>query len=157
MKHKLKNVLLIFFTVLLSVGAFMMSGCGKKKKEVAEFYDYAVQAQERLDTAAEDIYTLWYNYIYGEVDFDILYDLSIEDIKARRETVKNDYSTMATLYKKAKDNYVSEETKRVISAYNEYYEIVINVSGNFRNYSANISSCKQELDSAMRDLELSME
>ena len=56
------------------------------------------------------------------------------------------------LFKKVKDGKHSELVKDVMSAYSDYYEFVVNVSGSFNSYSAEKETLKKELASALKDL-----
>ena len=135
------------------------SGCGNSEEatleKTKEFHIAITTSQEALDEVADDIYTYWYNAIYkdyysGSIDLAIYY---AEQANAENITlIKSNDATIKSLYKEIKDSPLSSEIKAVMSAYSDYYEFVINVSGSFNSYSQNKETLKKELASAIRDL-----
>ena len=61
-----------------------------------------------------------------------------------------------SLYKEVRESDLSVEVKAVMSAYSDYYEFVVNVSGSFKSYSADKETLKKELASALKDLALEL-
>lgn len=59
-----------------------------------------------------------------------------------------------SLYKEVRNSELSTEVKAVMSAYSDYYELVVNVSGSFKSYSENLEKYKKALASALKKLAL---
>jgi hypothetical protein len=59
---------------------------------------------------------------------------------------------ITALFKLVKDTEQGDLVKDIMSAYSDYYEFVINVSGSFKSYSADKETLKKELASLLRDL-----
>ena len=120
-----------------------------------EFYDSVKESQELLDSVADDIYSNWYDCIYDDaflesIDYAIACALSDheEDIQ-RIEELDAD---IAAAFKEVKDGDNAELVKEVMSAYSDYYEFVVNVSGSFQTFKSSKETLKKELASLLRDL-----
>ena len=128
-----------------------------KKKNVQAFYDKVVESQQCLDIVADDIYSNWYDAIYeDEYDGDIntaIYYAQLYNSE-NLAIIEANESEIQALYKKVRDSDFSAEVKAVMSAYSDYYEFVVNVSGSFNSYSASKETLKKELASALKDLAL---
>ena len=138
----------------------MMAGCGKDSKNAPQaFYEAVVESQSRLDTVADAIYSNWYDAIYknkysGDIDRAIAYALS--DNSEEIDFIKSNEPTIQSLYKKARDSKFEDEVKDVMSAYSDYYEFVINVTGSFNTYSAGKETHKKELANALKYLSMEL-
>ena len=149
--------------ILILLMAFSLVGCSLNpldmlngsKGDLSEFHDRVSECQDLLDAVADDIYTNWHGAIYND-EFDNDIDLAIlsaqidhdEDLQ-RIEFLDQEISD---LFKKVKDGKNSELVKDVMSAYSDYYEFVVNVSGSFNSYSAEKENVKKELASALKEL-----
>lgn len=51
---------------------------------------------------------------------------------------------------------MADEIKAVMTAYSDYYEFVVNVSGSYKSYSANKEPLKKALASALKYLSLEL-
>ena len=141
-----------------------MTACGGKaggdstnddNAAVQDFFDKVSESQELLDTVADDIYNNWYDAIYND-KFNESIDLAItsamidnSDNMDRIETLDTE---IAELFKEAKESDCGNQVKAVMSAYSDYYELVVNVSGSFKTYSADKETLKKDLASALKEL-----
>ena len=110
-----------------------------------------------MDDVADDIYRYWYDAIYndkyyGSIDLAIAY--AQDDNKENLAKIEENEPIIQALYKEVRDSDLSVEIKAVMSAYSDYYEFVVNVSGSFNSYSASKETLKKELASALKDLAL---
>ena len=152
----MKKVLSLVLAVVLLAAIF--TGCGSSKKEET-FYNLVSGTQELLDEYADDIYSCWHAYVYKDeyssVDSALLaamamnYD-NIATIEACNERIK-------VLYGQVKDGKLKSEIKAVMQAYNDYYALVMEVSGSFNSFSADKETLKKEFSSAIRDLEFELQ
>lgn len=145
--------------ILLLLSMLMcFSGCSnsKNKELLSSFYDKVVESQDLLDSVADDIYDNWYDAIYND-DFNEDINLAIasaqvdhaEDLDAI-EALEDEITDLFKLLKDDEDN--GRLIKDVMSAYSDYYEFVVNVSGSFNSYSADKENLKKELASLLKDL-----
>ena len=153
--------LLLAGVMMLSLVACGGTGIGSKKEDadesenLQEFYDCVKESQELLDVVADDIYSNWYDCIYDDaflesIDYAIACALADheEDI-ARIEELDAD---IADAFKEVKEGDNAELVKDVMSAYSDYYEFVVNVSGSFETFKTSKETLKKELASLLRDL-----
>ena len=138
-----------------SNGGTNNSSVDKTIETAREFYDVVVESQKCLDSLADDIYTCWHGAIYkgeydGDIDTAILYAQYINTNNLKK--IKSNETVIYNLYKEVRDSSLSTELKAVMSAYSDYYELVVNVSGSFNSYSASMETMKKALASALRDL-----
>ena len=129
---------------------------GSTKDEEAEaFYDIVSESQTLLDIVADDIYSNWYDAIYEDEfdeDIDVAIAYAFVTNEANVEVIEANDEQIKKLFQKAKEGEYSQQVKDVMSAYSDYYEFVINVSGSFNSFSAEKETLKKELASALRDL-----
>ena len=121
-------------------------------KKEGLFYNKVLASQLLLDIVADDIYPYWYDCIYrntysGDIDVAIL--LAQSNNMENINLIKTTTDEIKELYKEIKNNKLGSEAKAVMQAYNEYYDLVINVSGSFTSYSANKETLKRNLNSAL--------
>ena len=64
-------------------------------------------------------------------------------------TIEENTTKIKDLYKKIKDGKLGSEAKDVMQAYNDYYTLIVEVSGSLNSYSASKATCKKELASAI--------
>lgn len=158
MRKSLLTLILSMVTLLIS----LFGGCagfegGNQKANCEEFYKTVVSSQNCLDAVADDIYRYWYDAIYedkygGSIDLAIAY-AQIDNEENLKIIEEND-AIIKELYKKVRDSEFEDEIKDVMSAYSDYYEFVVNVSGSFNSFSASKEKLKKELASALKDLQL---
>ncbi len=139
--------------------SIIFTGCGKNTKREQEFYDAVLYSQELLDILADDIYDNWYDCIYddlysGNINVAVADALSenednIEKIEANDKKIK-------ALYSEIKDGDLKEEAKDVMNSYNDYYALVMEVSGSFKSYSEEKEKYKKELSSSLRDFSIEL-
>jgi len=151
----------MLMAVICCVPLFLFYACESeeegKEDKVQVFYDKVVESQQCLDILADDIYSYWYDAIYkdkygGDINTAILY--AQLDNSKNLEIIEANESEIQSLYKEIRDTDLSVEIKAVMSAYSDYYEFVVNVSGSFNSYSASKETLKKELASALKDLAL---
>ena len=150
--------LLLSCVMLLSLtacGSDLGGGSSKDEENLQEFYDCVKESQELLDAVADDIYSNWYDCIYKDkflesIDYAIASALSDHEEDLNRiEELDGD---IAEAFKSAKDGENAELVKKVMSAYSDYYEFVVNVSGSFETFKTSKETLKKELASLLRDL-----
>ena len=144
----------MLFMSLLGFGAG-----GKGGANIQSFYDTVVQSQQCLDAVADDVYTCWYDAIFGKKysgDIDVAIETAISNNSENLNIIETNDEIIKSLYKKVKKSNFATEVKAVMSAYSDYYEFVVNVSGSFRSYSSELETFKKQLASALKDLQLEM-
>lgn len=162
MKKTVRKEILGLMLSLITLLSALFMGCvgvaeNNTKADMDKFYQTVVASQKCLDIVADDIYRNWYDAIY-EDEFGGSIDLAIVraqlDNEANLKTIEDNDSIIKELYRKVRDSELEEEIKEVMSAYSDYYEFVVNVSGSFNSFSASKETLKKELASALKDLEL---
>ena len=136
-------------------GSTASSEATKNDESLQKFYDKLSKSQELLDTVADDIYSYWYDCIYKDKYLDdINYAIAsaLSDNKENIDEIKALDTEISELFKEVKDGEHSSLVKETMSAYSDYYEFVINVSGSFESYKTNKETLKKELASLLRDL-----
>ena len=152
------TVLLTLSILLTSCSGGAAGGSSTAKEE--EFYDLVSETQELLDTVADDIYSYWYDCIYNDKYLEnITYAVSLAKSanKTNLETIESNTTQIKEMYKEIKDGDLKSEVKAVMQAYNDYYALVVEVSGSFNSYSANKETYKKELSSALSDLSFELD
>lgn len=149
---------------VISAFSFMsFAACGdsdsseSKQEKIAAFYETVVESQTCMNELADDIYSYWYDAIYkdkynGSIDLAIAYALSANSVNL--EMIKENEPKIQSLYKEVRNSELSVEIKAVMSAYSDYYEFVVNVSGSFNTYSSSMETLKKELAAALKNLAL---
>ena len=130
----MKKVLSLLLVLLL---VFSVSACG-----VAD-----------LDTDSDT--GNWYDAIYKDKfsdDINVAIASAQADLAFELQQIEELDSEIAALFKEVKDGDQSKLVKDVMSAYSDYYEFVVNVSGSFKSYSADKETLKKNLASLLRDL-----
>ena len=156
----LKRTFVFTLAVILLLG---MTGCAgllpsndaTTMEEVQEFYDLVRESQGLLDAVADTIYDNWHGAIYddefyGSIDVAIYAaQVEHEEDLARIEELD---ALIIESFKSAKTAECDDQVKAVMSAYSEYYEFVVNVSGSFNSFSASKETLKKELASTLKEL-----
>ncbi len=131
------------------------NGNNTGRDDLTAFHEKVSESQKLMDELADDIYSNWYDAIYkdkfGE-NIDLAIASAMVDNKENVDRIKELDGQIAELFKKTKDLEQGKLVKEVMSAYSDYYEFVINVSGSFKSYSADKETLKKELASLLRDL-----
>ena len=112
------------------------------------------ETKELLDIVADDIYSYWYDCIYEDMYLEnISYAVACakNDNEENINTIEENTTKIKDLYKEIKDGKLRSEAKAVMQAYNDYYTLIVEVSGSFNSYSASKETCKKELASAIDD------
>ncbi|MBR7165087.1 MAG: hypothetical protein IKD18_02300 [Clostridia bacterium] len=147
----------ILYLILCCIICVSVIGCESPKTEVLiSFHEKVSESQELMDTVADDIYSNWYDAIY-EDEFNEDIDLAIASAMAdhsddleKIEALENEITELFGQIKDDENN--GKLVKDVMSAYSDYYEFVVNVSGSFKSYSADKETLKKELASLLKDL-----
>lgn len=156
-----KRLSIAIITLLFTIPLFIFTACKSNSSatnaKINQFYETVTQSQKCMDEVADDIYSNWYNAIYndafgGSINLAIYYAQT--DNTANLETIKNNDALINNLYKSVRETSLSVEIKSVMSAYAEYYELVVNVSGSFQTYSKSKETLKKQLASALKSLAL---
>ncbi len=157
MKLKKKRFIYMVVAIAACMMVMLLTACGGAK--VSELYDAVCESQSRLDLIADDIYQCWYDAIYNdEYSSDInvaIYTAQIYNSDNLNFVKEND-EKIQSIYKDVRDSDLKSEIKAVMLAYNDYYELVINVSGSFNNYSQNKETYKKQLAAALKNLEMEL-
>lgn len=160
---KLLSIMLAFLLV------FSLGACGSGDSEsngdfgnlkggsntLSEFHEKVSESQELLDLVADKIYTNWYDAIYNDKfneDINLAIASAQVDLELELKDIKELDSEISQLFKKVKDGEQAQLVKDIMSAYSDYYEFVVNVSGSFKSYSADKETLKKNLASLLRDL-----
>lgn len=151
-----KRLSSIFIMIICVFSISSLTACNNTV-DIRKFYDKVVESQACLDEVADDIYSYWYDAIYkdkysGNINTAI-YMARINN-SDNLSTIELNEPEMQSLYKKVRDSKLSSEIKSVMTAYSDYYEFVVNVSGSFNSYSASKETLKKELSSALKELSL---
>ncbi len=165
---RIKKTVLIVVTVLALIGLtacfpdgpFLNGGVSEDagnndEVKLQEFYDKVSESQELLDTVADAIYRNWYDTIYNDKfgeNIDLAIASAMVDHSDDIDLIKALDGEIVGLYKTVRDTKLSAEVKSVMTAYSDYYELVVNVSGSFNTYSADKEMLKKALSSALKDL-----
>ena len=149
---------MLFCTLVLS-SCGSNSGSSNTQKE-EEFYNLVDETKDLLDIVADDIYSYWYDCIYEDkYREDISYAVACakSDNEENINTIEKNTTKIKDLYKQIKDGKLSSEAKAVMQAYNDYYTLIVEVSGSFNSYSASKETCKKELASAIDDFSFELD
>lgn len=153
----MKKICALLVSVILLVTSFALAGCGNDKTK--EFYDLVSDSQEYLDELADTIYSNWYDAIYDDAyggDIDLAIYFAQSELEYEISVLESNDSKIAELYKKAREGKFEYEVKSVMTAYTNYYEFVVNVSGSFKTFSAEKETYKKQLASALHALEMEL-
>ena len=160
----MKKILLTALCILLCIS---LTGCNlissiptpteMDRQKVATFYALVYESQTLLDEVSGDIYTNWYDAIYND-KFDNDINLAVEAATADNQEniaeIQRLDDEIVPLFSEIKDSELGSQIKAVMSAYLDYYELVINVEGTFNTYSADRDNFKRALDQALKNLYL---
>ena len=125
-----------------------------------EFYNLVDETKDLLDIVADDIYSYWYDCIYKDKYLEnISYAVACakSDNESNLNTIEENTTKIKDLYKQIREGKLSSEAKAVMQAYNDYYTLVVEVSGSFKSYSASKETCKKELASALDDFSFELD
>ena len=154
-----KSNYIVLLLVLLLAGCFALCACdqqgGEQVSSTQNFYDTVKESQEYLDRIGDAIYSCWYDAIYndkysGNINAAIAY-ARVSNSDAIDKVEEND-SLIKDYFSDAKNASCGDKVKTVMSAYSDYYEFIINVSGSFSSYSKDKETKKKALASALREL-----
>ena len=169
MKNFFKKLGTILIAVISLFSLMIFAGCGggsggaggknSEMEKITTFYETVKESQDCLDAVADDIYSYWYDAIYkdkyyGSIDLAISY--ALDDNKENLDTIEANELIIKPLYKEIRDSELSEEIKAVMSAYSDYYEFVVNVSGSFNSFKDSKETLKKALASSLKDLSLEL-
>ncbi|MBE6792066.1 MAG: hypothetical protein E7534_01015 [Ruminococcaceae bacterium] len=147
----MKRLLSLFIALIMTVS---LCACGSGEK-VTDFYNKVTESQDLLDAVADAIYSNWYDAIYedefGE-DINTAIYMAQLDHTDDLERIEELDAEISDLFKEIKDTEQGALIKDIMSAYSDYYEFVVNVSGSFNSYSADKETLKKELASLLKDL-----
>ncbi len=145
---------ILVLSALLSLCSCGIIGKLADEQNQADFYDLCYETKGLLDKVADDIYNNWYDCIYKDDfngDIDKAIDAAYDDNADRVETIIANTEEINSLYKEIKDTEMEYEAKELMRAYNDYYTLIIEVSGSFNTFSAAKEPASQALDTALRN------
>ena len=123
---------------------------------VNRFYNTVKESQENLDIIADTYYEYWYKAIYKDSynsDINVALLMASYECKDEINKVKGNDELISIYFATAKKTRCQNQVKEVMTAYSEYYEFVINVSGSFSSYSRDKEIKKKALATALRNLQ----
>ena len=128
-------------------------------EKINKFFDSVSESQKRMDIVADAIYQNWYQAVYkkgfsGSIDLAIA--MALNDNSENIDFIKENEKEIQSYYKEVRDSELKDEVKAVMTAYSDYYEFVINVSGSFQTYSENMENYKKALATALKHLSLEL-
>ena len=150
----------VLIGILVIAIAACCCGCvclpmGGTNKKVSDFYDKVSEAQELLETVGDDIYDNWHAAIYDDEfndDIDLAVSMAQLDNADNLDRLEELDGEISDLFKDIKDSKNGDLIKDVMYAYDDYYELVVNVSGSFNDFSAKNEDLNDELISALNVL-----
>ncbi len=154
----MKRIAAVFLGLAM---VFCLYGCGNSERETAYtklsgFYDAVSDSQELLDSVADDIYSNWHGAIYNDEfneDINRAIAAALVDHEDDLDEIEELDEKIAELFSEVKrDEEHGELVKEIMSAYSDYYELVVNVSGSFNSFSAEKETLKKELASSLKEL-----
>lgn len=172
MKHpKTRMLISLLMAISMCLPIFIFAGCGNGETgntdaggssaaaKIGEFYEAVVESQTRMDIVADDIYDYWYDAIYNDKysgNINLAIAFALDDNSENIDFIKENETKIQSLYKEVRDSELKDEIKAVMTAYSDYYEFVINVSGSFNSYSSNKETYKKELANALKHLSMEL-
>lgn len=146
----MKRIIALFLCAFICLG---LTSCGNNNLEL--FYEKVVESQKLLDGVGDDIYENWYECIYNDAfsdDINVAVASALKDNEENLATIETLETEITELFNKIKDGKQGNLVKDVMSAYSDYYEFVVNVSGSFSSYKEDKEKLKKELASLIKDL-----
>lgn len=148
------NMLLCTFSLFSCSSNSGGNGNQSKTQIEQKFFDLVDETKDLLDIVADDIYSYWYDCIYEDkYKENISYAVACakNDNKDNIDAIEKNTVQIKKLYKEIKEGKLGSEAKAVMQAYNDYYSLVVEVSGSFNSYSKSKETCKKELASTLND------
>lgn len=154
----MKKIVSLALALSMLLCAFALSSCDSHQKE-KEFYNLVDETKDLLDVVADDIYSYWYDCIYEKKYSDVSVAVAYAQVDNAQNinTIKDNTVKIKNLYQEVKKGKLSSEAKAVMQAYNDYYTLVIEVSGSFKSFSASKETCKKELASTLDDFSFELD
>lgn len=154
----MKKIVSLALALSMLLCAFALSSCDSYQKE-KEFYNLVDETKDLLDVVADDIYSYWYDCIYEKKYSDVSVAVAYAQVDNAQNinTIKDNTVKIKNLYQEVKKGKLSSEAKAVMQAYNDYYTLVIEVSGSFKSFSASKETCKKELASTLDDFSFELD
>lgn len=178
-KQKTKTLPIILVVVLLVVGIggfTIFSAIQKRNKELAieryittanSFYSECLSAGSKLETVGNEIQSNWRTYIYDNGYYYKKFD-SIEDavysalrsqssnvtaIESSKTSIDSMYTDLLNVPEDTDLNDVKYAVQNVYDAFEDLYDCVIDVEGNYNQYTSLFSRCDSDLAKALSKLE----
>lgn len=156
----MKKIVSLLLVIVLLVCAFALSACEAddtqdKMSNEKNFHFLVDSSKFCLDNVAGDIYEYWFDAIFENKyggDIDEAVNSAYSDNESFVEVIKNNDEVIQKLYNEIKDGELSAEVEAVMQAYNDYYTLVMKVSGTFWSYHNNESSYSIKLMNALSNL-----
>ena len=157
MKNTLKKSLLILLLLFIVFPTTILTACNKDTKDtnVQAFYDYAVTAKTTLDVLADETTTFFYTLTYNPYDIDltIFTNVSLPNLKEKRDAVQNDYDTLSELLDNTKDSSLHFEVKAIFYAFEDYADCVFSMERPYSTFTSKKELYERELRDALLKLE----
>ena len=135
-----------------------LAGCPETAGDHAEeraFYSLVADTQAYLDRVADDIYLYWYDCIYerayrGDINYAIA--CALQANRDNIAVVEENTQKIRDAYAGVRNGDCAVEVRAVMTAYDDYYVLVMEESGTFYSYSSDKVTCKRALTRALKDL-----
>ena len=161
----------IMLSVLLLFGAvggffaYQVVQIHSYKTNAKEFYTTAISAGAKLENVGNDIHKNWNDYIYnrysvyGSIESAVAaaqrdHASEISLIKASTAVLEDKYQKLLKLplLKGDEVEEIRDAVKEAYTAYEDLYNCVIDVKGNYRTYTENFSDFDTQASKALRRL-----
>lgn len=140
------------------------------KTNAKEFYTTAISAGAKLENVGNDIHKNWNDYIYnrysvyGSIESAVAaaqrdHASEISLIKASTAVLEDKYQKLLKLplLKGDEVEEIRDAVKEAYTAYEDLYNCVIDVKGNYRTYTENFSDFDTQASKALRALDALLE
>ena len=125
-----------------------------------QFYELVYDTQILLDELGNYIYSNWSDCIYEEKfdgDINEAIEDAFDDNEEMVDIILANNEEIERLYKKVKDGDLGSEAKDVMTAYNDYYALVMEDQGSFNSYSAALQPARRALSSALKSYKMELD
>lgn len=175
-KSKTPMIFAIMLSVLLLFGAvggffaYQVVQIHSYKTNAKEFYTTAISAGAKLENVGNDIHKNWNDYIYnrysvyGSIESAVAaaqrdHASEISLIKASTAVLEDKYQKLLKLplLKGDEVEEIRDAVKEAYTAYEDLYNCVIDVKGNYRTYTENFSDFDTQASKALRALDALLE
>jgi hypothetical protein len=157
MKNILKKSLLILLLLFIAFPTTILTACKKDTKDtnVQAFYDYALTAKTTLDNLANETSDVFYTITYNpyDIDLEVFTNISLINLKKKRDAVQSDYDTLSELCDNTKESSLHFEVKTIFYAFEDYANCVFKMERPYSTFTSKKELYERELRDALLELE----